>query len=89
MGLLELADVRSATSPAASSSALFLAQALAQDAELILLDEPFSGLDFPSQEALFSILDQLRSAGVTALIATHDLNLAAERFDQSCWSTAG
>ena len=60
---------------------VFLAQALAQQAELILLDEPFSGLDVPSQEALFSILDELRAGGVTELIATHDLNLAAERFD--------
>jgi manganese/iron transport system ATP-binding protein len=60
---------------------VFLAQALAQEAELILLDEPFTGLDFPSQEALFAILDELRTAGVTELVATHDLNLAAERFD--------
>ena len=60
---------------------VFLAQALAQEAELILLDEPFTGLDFPSQEALFTVLDALRSAGVTELVATHDLNLAAERFD--------
>jgi len=60
---------------------VFLAQALAQEAELILLDEPFTGLDFPSQEALFSVLDALRAAGVTELIATHDLNLAGERFD--------
>jgi ABC-type Mn2+/Zn2+ transport system ATPase subunit len=60
---------------------VFLAQALAQQAELVLLDEPFTGLDVPSQEALFSILDDLRAGGVTELIATHDLNLAAERFD--------
>jgi manganese/iron transport system ATP-binding protein len=60
---------------------VFLAQALAQEAELILLDEPFTGLDFPSQEALFTVLDGLRAAGVTELVATHDLNLAAERFD--------
>ena len=60
---------------------VFLAQALAQEAELILLDEPFTGLDFPSQEALFVVLDSLRAAGVTELVATHDLNLAAERFD--------
>jgi len=60
---------------------VFLAQALAQEAELILLDEPFTGLDFPSQEALFVVLDALRASGVTELVATHDLNLAAERFD--------
>lgn len=60
---------------------VLLAQALAQEAEIVLLDEPFTGLDFPSLDSLFSILDDLRDAGVTELIATHDLNLAAERFD--------
>ena len=61
---------------------VFLAQALAQGAELVLLDEPLSGLDMPSQTAIFSILDDLRASGITTLVATHDLNLAAERFDQ-------
>jgi len=61
---------------------VFLAQALAQGAELVLLDEPLSGLDMPSQAAIFSILDDLRASGITTLVATHDLNLAAERFDQ-------
>jgi manganese/iron transport system ATP-binding protein len=60
----------------------FLAQALAQEAEIILLDEPLTGLDLPSQEAIFAILDELHAAGVTILVSTHDLNLAAERFDQ-------
>ena len=59
---------------------VFLAQALAQEAELILLDEPFTGLDFPSMESLFAILDELQAAGVTEIISTHDLNLAAEKF---------
>jgi ABC-type Mn2+/Zn2+ transport system ATPase subunit len=61
---------------------VFLAQALAQEAELFLLDEPLTGLDLPSQEAIFGLLDEVRSQGISALLATHDLNLAAERFDQ-------
>ncbi|HET7009671.1 MAG TPA: metal ABC transporter ATP-binding protein [Anaerolineales bacterium] len=61
---------------------VFLAQALAQEAELVLLDEPFTGLDFPSLDALFAILDELQAAGVTEIISTHDLNLAADRFSQ-------
>jgi ABC-type Mn2+/Zn2+ transport system ATPase subunit len=36
----------------------------------------------PSQEAIFEILASLRPDGVTVLVATHDLNLAAERFDR-------
>jgi manganese/iron transport system ATP-binding protein len=59
---------------------VFLARALAQEAELLLLDEPLSGLDLPSQEAILQLLSLLRSQGITVLVATHDLNQAAEQF---------
>ncbi len=61
---------------------VFIARALAQEAELLLMDEPFTGLDVPAQETLFRILDQLRGRGVTVMVATHDLNQAADRFDR-------
>lgn len=61
---------------------VFIARALAQEAELLLLDEPLNGLDLPSQQAIFDILDGLRPDGVTVLVATHDLQLAADRFDK-------
>lgn len=61
---------------------VFMARALAQEAELLLLDEPLTGLDIPSQEAIFEILESLRPETVTVMVATHDLNLAAEKFDQ-------
>jgi len=61
---------------------VFLARALAQEAELILMDEPFTGLDMTTQEEFFFMLDGLRERNVTVLIAMHDLKLAAERFDQ-------
>jgi ABC-type Mn2+/Zn2+ transport system ATPase subunit len=61
---------------------VFIARALAQGAELLLLDEPLAGLDAPSQEAILQILAGLRPDGVTVLIATHDLQLAAQRFDK-------
>ncbi len=61
---------------------VFIARALAQEAELLLMDEPLAGLDIPNQQAIFDILDGLRPDGVTVMVATHDLNLAAERFDR-------
>jgi manganese/iron transport system ATP-binding protein len=61
---------------------VFLARALAQEAELLLLDEPFTGLDAPSQQAILHILDIVRARGVTALVSTHDLDLAARNFDK-------
>jgi manganese/iron transport system ATP-binding protein len=61
---------------------VFLARILAQEAELLLMDEPLSGLDLPSQEAILTILAGLRRQGITILVATHDLNQAAEHFSQ-------
>jgi ABC-type Mn2+/Zn2+ transport system ATPase subunit len=61
---------------------VFIARALAQEAELMLMDEPLTGLDVTSQEDIFRLLDELGQRGVTVLVATHDLNLAAERFDR-------
>ncbi|MBN1177907.1 MAG: metal ABC transporter ATP-binding protein [Anaerolineae bacterium] len=61
---------------------MFIARALAQEAALMLMDEPLIGLDIPSQEDIFHILDVLREQRVTVLVAIHDLNLAAERFDR-------
>jgi ABC-type Mn2+/Zn2+ transport system ATPase subunit len=61
---------------------VFIARALAQGAELMLMDEPLNGLDIKSQEDIFSILEELRRRRVTIMVATHDLNLAADRFDR-------
>jgi len=61
---------------------VFLARVLAQEAELLLLDEPLAGLDMPSQEAILRILARMRGQGMTVLIATHDLNQAAALFDK-------
>jgi len=61
---------------------MFIARALAQEAELMLMDEPFTGLDGPSQAGILRILDELRQRGVTVLASTHDMNLAAEHFDR-------
>jgi ABC-type Mn2+/Zn2+ transport system ATPase subunit len=61
---------------------MFIARALAQEAQLLLLDEPLSSLDLGSQELIFDVLDELKKRQITVLLATHDLNLALERFDR-------
>ena len=61
---------------------MFIARALAQEAELMLMDEPLTGLDTPSQEALLNLLDTLRNQKVTIMVATHDLDQAARHFDR-------
>lgn len=60
---------------------VFLARALAQEAELLLLDEPVSGVDAPSQHEIFDLLRRLQSEGKTVIVTTHDLSCVAERFD--------
>jgi len=61
---------------------MFIARALAQEAELMLMDEPLSGLDTPSQESILSLLDELKRQNVTVMVATHDLEQAAQYFDR-------
>jgi manganese/iron transport system ATP-binding protein len=61
---------------------MFIARALAQEAELMLMDEPLTGLDTPAQEGLLNLLDTLRDQHVTVMVATHDLEQAARHFDR-------
>ena len=61
---------------------VFIARALAQETDLLLLDEPLRGVDAPSQQAILAILKSLRPDGVTVLMTTHDLNIAADHFDR-------
>ena len=60
---------------------VFLARAIAQEPHILLMDEPFTGVDLTTQEATLHLLDHLRNRQVTAIISTHDLNLASTRFD--------
>jgi manganese/iron transport system ATP-binding protein len=61
---------------------VFLARALAQEPHILLMDEPFTGVDVTTQETTLELLDQLQSQGVTLIVSTHDLNFAAKRFDR-------
>lgn len=60
---------------------VFIAQGLAQGADVLLLDEPVAGLDLTSAEHIRQVVDDERAAGRTIVVATHDLDEAA-RADQ-------
>ena len=62
---------------------LALERALLHDPHLLLLDEPFTGLDDTSTVSLIARLKQLRAAGRTVLVATHDLDTAEEVLDRA------
>jgi manganese/zinc/iron transport system ATP- binding protein len=61
---------------------VFLARALAQEADLLLLDEPFNGIDTTTQTVIFDLLCRQRSQGHTVLLSTHDLHSVEQNCDQ-------
>jgi ABC-type Mn2+/Zn2+ transport system ATPase subunit len=60
-----------------------IARALAQEADLLLLDEPLAGLDATAQHDLLRLLEELRTEGKTLFVATHDLSCVAADFDHA------
>ena len=82
VGMLDYANRQIGELSGGQQQRVFIARALAQEASILLMDEPFSGVDAPSQEAILRILDHLRDQSVTVLVSTHDLNLAVQRFDR-------
>jgi ABC-type Mn2+/Zn2+ transport system ATPase subunit len=81
MGIADMANHSISDLSGGQQQRVFLARALAQEPHIFLLDEPFTGVDATTQEATLALLDHLRQRNVTVLISTHDLNLAASRFD--------
>lgn len=62
---------------------VFLARALAQDARVILLDEPFTGVDVTTEDAIIDLLGQLREEGRVMLVSTHNLGSVPEFCDRA------
>lgn len=62
---------------------VLMARAIARGAQLLLLDEPFAGLDAAVQHDLITILDELATEGRSILVATHDLSCVANSCDEA------
>jgi manganese/iron transport system ATP-binding protein len=82
VGLADRAAARFGTLSGGQRQRVLLARAIAQRPELLLLDEPFNGVDAVSQEALLAALEDLRTAGAAVLVSTHDLALAQRTCDR-------
>ncbi len=76
VGLTELAKRRFGELSGGQRQRGLLARALASDPRLLLLDEPFNGLDQQNRDALTDTIRSLKGAGVAVLVSTHDLDLA-------------
>jgi ABC-type Mn2+/Zn2+ transport system ATPase subunit len=84
LGLLEiehLAQRRFTDLSGGERQRALLAQAAAQDPDLLLLDEPFTGVDAPTRGAVHDLLARWHENGRTVIVATHDLESAARDFD--------
>jgi ABC-type Mn2+/Zn2+ transport system ATPase subunit len=82
MGVANLARTPIGELSGGQAQRVFLARALAQEPHILLMDEPFTGVDATTQEATLALIDQLKEQHVTVLVSTHDLEMAARRFDQ-------
>ncbi|HET6847173.1 MAG TPA: ABC transporter ATP-binding protein, partial [Anaerolineales bacterium] len=71
MGVAHLAPRSISELSGGEQQRVFLARALAQKPHILLMDEPFTGVDVPTQESTLSLLDDLQAEDVTAMIATH------------------
>jgi ABC-type Mn2+/Zn2+ transport system ATPase subunit len=82
VGLADLGDRQIGALSGGQRRRAFIARALAQEAELLLLDEPMSGVDAAAQTDLIDTLTRLSRQGLTILLTIHDLDLAFRRFDR-------
>lgn len=81
-GMEDFADVQIGQLSGGQQQRVFLARALLQRGQVYLLDEPFTGVDIPTQELLVALFGRLRATGNTIIYATHDLAQAAKSSDR-------
>jgi ABC-type Mn2+/Zn2+ transport system ATPase subunit len=61
---------------------VFLARALAREAELLILDEPFTGVDQKTEAIMFDLFKELKAQGKILIVISHDLSETLEHYDQ-------
>jgi zinc transport system ATP-binding protein len=81
VGVADLADRPIARLSGGERQRVFLARALASDPELLLLDEPTTGVDTAASESLFELLRGLHDTGITIVVVSHDVGVVASHVD--------
>lgn len=82
VGLYELRHRQIGELSGGQKKRVFLARALAQQGQILLLDEPFTGVDVQTEEAIIDLLRSLRQQGHLILVSTHNLGSVPEFCDQ-------
>ncbi len=81
VGMTAMADRQIRQLSGGQQQRVFLARALAQDASIYFMDEPFSGVDAATESAILRLLQSLRREGKTVLVVHHDLPTVRQYFD--------
>ncbi len=81
VGLTHCADRHINELSGGQQQRVFVARALVQQADLLLLDEPFIGIDIKTEQLIIELLKELRSQGKTIVVVHHDLQTLSEYFD--------
>ena len=81
VGIADLASRQISQLSGGQQQRVFLARALAQEARLYLMDEPFAGVDATTERAILTLLQELRATGRTVIAVHHDLQTVGEYFD--------
>lgn len=82
VGITALAERQIGELSGGQKKRVFLARALAQESKIILLDEPFTGVDVKTENAIVELLQQLRAEGHLILVSTHNLSSVPSFCDQ-------
>ena len=82
VGMADFANRQISQLSGGQQQRVFLARALAQDARLYFMDEPFAGVDATTERAIIDILQKLRDGGKTVVVVHHDLDTVPEYFDR-------
>ena len=83
VGMTEFRDRQIGELSGGQRKRVFLARALAQDSKVILLDEPFTGVDVKTEDAIIQLLRDMRDEGKVMLVATHNLGSVPEFCDRT------
>ncbi|KIT16814.1 manganese/iron ABC transporter ATP-binding protein [Jannaschia aquimarina] len=83
VSMSDLADRQIGQLSGGQKKRVFLARALAQDGQVILLDEPFTGVDVKTEDAIVALLREMREEGRVMLVSTHNLGSVPEFCDRT------
>jgi ABC-type Mn2+/Zn2+ transport system ATPase subunit len=81
MGINELAFSKISELSGGQQQKVFIARAIAQEPHVLLMDEPFTGVDMSTKETILAFLNNSQKSNITVITATHDLNMAAKNFE--------